>query len=377
VLAVLAATAAVAAAAPLKVPLVRVRPEYERSSLNYQLFDAKYGTKLASAGIPIHNYLNAQYYGPISIGTPAQDFTVIYDTGSSNLWVPSKKCTGCIKPDKYDSSASSTYTANGTDFNITYGSGSLSGFLSQDNVQLGNVLVKNQGFAEATNLPGLAFTIGKFDGICGLAFRRISVDGVLPPFFNAVKQGSIADPVFGFSLSKTSGVDGELTLGGYDSSKFSGPITWVPLTSETYWEFALDTMTMNGQTVTTATKAVADSGTSLLAGPTADVKAIAQTVGATPVPLNPNEYTVDCSKISSMPSLEITLNGKVFELTAEDYVDKVSQAGETLCLFGFTGIDMPAPIGPLWILGDVMMRKYYTIFDGTPGAERVGYALAN
>merc|ERR1719379_443466 len=104
-------------------------------------------------------------------------------------------------------------------------------------------------------------------------------------------------------------------------------------------------------------KAIIDSGTSLLAGPSDAVSSLAKTVGATSV--MGKEYTIDCSKKSSLSNLEISLGGKSFSLSPEDYILEVS--GQ--CLFAFIGLDVPAPRGPLWIMGDVFMRKYYCVFD--------------
>jgi saccharopepsin len=74
------------------------------------------------------------------------------------------KCSSiaCFLHAKYDSSKSSTYKANGTDFAIRYGSGSLEGFISSDTVSVGDLQIKHQDFAEATSEPGLTFAFGKF-----------------------------------------------------------------------------------------------------------------------------------------------------------------------------------------------------------------------
>lgn len=236
--------------------------------------------------VPVLNYENAQYYIDITIGTPPQTFKVVPDTGSSNLWIPSKTCSltniACDIHDKYDSKKSSTYAANGTAFSVLYGSGACSGFLSEDTVSVGDLTVTNQGFAEVVKQPGLSWIVGKFDGIMGLAFDTISVDAVTPVWYNMLSQGVVSDPVFAFWLDRsgTSDTGGELTFGGLDDSHYTGEITYQPLTNETYWEFALDDIQIEGQSFSDKGHAICDSGTSLLAGPVDKVAAINNLIGA-------------------------------------------------------------------------------------------------
>jgi len=172
------------------------------------------------------------------------------------------------------------------------------------------------------------------------------------------------EAVFSFYLSGTSGTDGELTFGGVDNAHFDGELSYVPLSKAGYWQIALDKMTVAGKTVDSNGQAIVDSGTSLLAGPSSIVKSVLSQIGGTPGPNG--VMTVNCSQASSLPEIDVTLGGKVYTLTGEDYV--LNTAGQ--CVVGLMPIDVPA--GPLWILGDVFMRKYYVAFDF--GQKRLGFA---
>jgi len=322
--------------------------------------------------VVIKDYQNAQYYGPITVGTPAsKEFNVIFDTGSSNLWIPSKSCKNCkLFGPKYDHTQSSTYVANGSAFNIEYGSGPVSGFFSEDVVTLGKSTVKEVLFGEITDVSGLgaAYKLGKFDGILGLAFPRISISGVPVVFELMIEQELVDEPVFSFYLT-SDGSNGEMDIGGIDTAHYTGELNYVDLVEEDYWACALGGMSMSNSSVTSVTKAILDTGTSLLAGPKADVTAIAKSLGAKEL-ANTGEWTIDCNKIDSLPSLDIKLGSVTYSLSGADYV--INSGGT--CLVGMVGMDIPAPAGPLWILGDVFIRKFFTVFDFRQ--KRLGFATA-
>ncbi|KAH1055652.1 hypothetical protein J1N35_033717 [Gossypium stocksii] len=434
--------------------------------------------------VALKNYMDAQYYGEIGIGTPPQKFTVIFDTGSSNLWVPSTKCyfsVACFFHSKYKASESSTYKKNGKSASIQYGTGAISGFFSNDNVKVGNLVVKDQEFIEATKEPGVTFMAAKFDGILGLGFKEISVGDAVPVWYNMVEQGLIKDQEFSFWLNRNVGEEmgGEIVFGGVDPNHYKGKHTYVPITQKGYWQFDMGDVLIGDKPTgycAGGCAAIADSGTSLLAGPTTVITMINQAIGASGVasqeckavvqqygqtiidllvsqaePMKicsriglcafdgshgvsmgienvvdesngkssgilhsamcpacemavvwmqnqlmenqtqdrildyanqlcdrvPNpmgESTVDCGSLSSMPTISFTIGGKAFELTPEEYILKVGEGAEAQCISGFTALDVPPPRGPLWILGDVFMGRYHTVFDF--GKLRVGFAEA-
>lgn len=327
-------------------------------------------------GVPLSNYLNAQYFTTITLGTPPQSFKVILDTGSSNLWVPSTKCSSiaCFLHSKYDAGQSSTYKPNGTAFEIRYGTGSMEGFVSNDLLTIGDLSISGQDFAEATKEPGLTFAFGKFDGILGLGYDTISVLHTVPPFYNMIAQGLLDEKVFAFYLGDANaGEDGdnggEAIFGGVDKSRFTGDIKYAPVRRKGYWEVELEKVAFgDAEMELENTGAAIDTGTSLIALPTDIAEILNSQIGAKRS-WN-GQYTVDCAKVPSLPPLKFTFSGHTYDIDGSDYI---LNAGGT-CISAFTGMDFPPPMGPIWIIGDVFLRKWYTVYDLERNA--VGFALA-
>nr|XP_020470274.1 pepsin A-like [Monopterus albus] len=307
---------------------------------------------------PMTNDADLSYFGVISIGSPPQSFLVIFDSGSSNLWIPSTYCSSqaCENHRKFNPQQSSTYKWLGQPLSIQYGTGSMTGYLVSDDVEVGGVTVANQVFGiSQTEAPFLATM--QADGILGLAFQSIASDNVVPVFYNMIKQGLVSQSMFSVYLSSNSEQGSEVVFGGVDSNHYTGQITWIPLTSATYWQIKMDSVTINGQTVACSggCQAIIDTGTSLIVGPTSDINNMNSWVGATTDQYG--DASVNCQNIQNMPAITFTLSGTAFTVPASAYVSQTSYG----CNTGFG----PGGSDQLWILGDVFIRQYYAVFDMT------------
>ncbi|XP_029160644.1 lysosomal aspartic protease-like [Nylanderia fulva] len=339
-----------------------------------------------------YKYLDAQYYGLITIGTPPQEFKVIIDTDFSNLWISSQKCTnfniGCSNRTTYDSKKSSTYIQNDNALQIPCGRESIAGFLSTDVVSIAGLNVQNQTFAEAKHLLSVAFMYGKFNGILGMGFNVSYVKEVKPVLYNIVKQGLVSSAVFSFYLNKdlSAEVGGELILGGTDPDYYEGELTYVPVSKKGYWEFTINEITIHHHILYAdghqaickhilcagGCQAIASTSTSSIYGPTRDISIINELIGTIHWN-NKGEDRVNCNKINSaeMPVISFIIGSKMFNLTSQDYIQSVLTKDSTTCRSNFVSRNTT---NISWILGDIFLRQYYSVFDFEKG--RVGFAPA-
>ncbi|KAM6458116.1 pepsin B-like [Liasis olivaceus] len=319
------------------------------------------------------SYMSNFYFGEISIGTPPQDFLVVMDTGSSNLWVPSVYCNtaACGDHRKFNPSASSTYKNEGQIYPLYYGSGDLTVRLGYDTVWVQNIVVKNQEFGLSEDEPSNPFYYAYFDGILGMAYPPLAFWGSQTIMQQMVNQGQLSEPIFSFYFSRepTNQYGGELILGGVLDRLFTGEISWAPVTEQMYWQIAIDEFAIGNQATgwcSGGCQAIVDTGTFLLAVPQQYIGTFLNTLGATE---SNYEFVVPCDKVPSMPTITFLINGSKFPLPPSAYI---AQDGGS-CVVAIETTYVPSRNGqPLWILGDVFLKEYYSVFD--LANNRVGFA---
>ncbi|KAG2181000.1 hypothetical protein INT43_008582 [Umbelopsis isabellina] len=342
----------------------------DRNVTHAKGFNRKHVQKFAVAKEKQVAYMgNTGYFGEITIGEPPQTFKVVFDTGSSDLWVVSDDCTTeeyCQAHSRYASSGSSTFASSDEEFSIRYGTGAVSGRLGTDTVSVAGLTIPEQSFAIASTLSD-NFAYSPFDGILGLGFPSISTSGLQPPFHNMMAGGLLDEPVFAMYATKEGG---EIDLGGIDKSRIQGDITYSNIIEEGYWKIQMDKFGVNGQKMGTRRAAIVDTGTTLIIVPVADAELIHDKIPGA-VSAGDSSYLIPCSIKDSDFVLSLWFNGKVHNLKGADLVMAPVDTKRGMCLSGISGQEFSKST-PTWVLGDVFFRSFYTIFDA--GKSRVGFA---
>ncbi|KAF8145430.1 acid protease [Mycena galopus ATCC 62051] len=271
-----------------------------------------------TTGEPLFDYFNGtdlQWYGDITLGTPPQNFTVVFDTGSFSLEVPGTACgAACANQRQFNSSASSTFQDEGYSTTITFGTGvgvdpvvgdnwEMSLSFVADALTIADLSIPFGGFYLITNQTA-TFLPDPFDDILGL--------GPDSGLFDAAGYPAIFGMLF---VPESEGGEGELTLGGVDTTKFDTPLLFSPQVDDGNWELPSLGIFVNGETTSTLHNnltLIFDSGTSnvLFTQPIAEAiyALISPDIAANGD--EPGTYGIACDLIPSLPAvIDITFNG--------------------------------------------------------------------
>ncbi|NIG60327.1 chymosin-like [Pontoporia blainvillei] len=202
---------------------------------------------------------------------------------------------------------------------------------------------------------------GREDNVAGSESHLTLCGAGLPPHRARVSESHIMT-YLGFG----NGQESMLTLGAIDPSYYTGSLHWVPVTLQKYWQFTVDSVTIGGVVVACdgGCQAILDTGTSLLVGPSSDILNIQMAIGATQNRYG--EFDIDCGSLSSMPTVVFEINSRMYPLTPSAYTNQ----DQGFCTSGFQGENNSQQ----WILGDVFIWEYYSVFDRA--INRVGLAKA-
>ncbi|XP_028813188.1 gastricsin-like [Denticeps clupeoides] len=362
----------------IKVPIMRgksVREKMREQGIELPYVDP--GLKFqppeiiaASGAAAMNIYYDTYYYGSISIGTPPQTFPVLYDTGSANLWVDSVYCNSqsCNVHSKFNPQQSSTFRNSGSTTQIVYGAGGVDLMLGYDTVNVGGISVQNQvvGLSTSAQLSPTPFA-----GVVGLAYPSDAAGGQPTLMDTMMQQGLLQYDIVAFYLAPPGQSGSEMCFGEVDNSRYQGQITWTPVTTGYWWQINIQGFAVNNQEsgwCSQGCPSMVDTGTLQVTMPQQYFSYLMQNIGAQQ---NSGSYYVDCSQVNNLPTLTFTIGGTAFPLSPSAYI----QNNNGYCMVGITPTYLNDQNGnPLWILGDVFLTQYYSVFDRAN--NRVGFAPA-
>jgi len=341
-----------------------------------------------------------QYYGEVAIGTPAQTFTVLFDTGSGHLLVPSGRCdsAACAKHKSFKANKSSTAMPIGwadeplkraedeTDRDtkvINFAMGDAVGQYMRDRVCLGGLSVPFcalADFVEMTEESDNPFKDAEWDGVVGLGQSvsdapEFNIFGVLAG--NSTPR--MHEPVFSVYLGRNVEDEAEISFGGVRPERMASPMTWVKVYEEGYWQFQFSDFLIDGKPMNLCQKygqrqcqAVLDTGSSLMMGPNEDLQPILRALRFA------NDTQINCTSNQSFPRLGFVIANETFEMDGDDYMDRTPYAknkpDEQACWAHLMPIGDTGR-GPIFVLGMPFMRAFYTAYNVRD--KKIGIARAS
>merc|ERR1740121_2458117 len=344
------------------------------------------------------------YFGDIHIGgeTP-QPYSVVFDTGSGHLILPSTSCTSetCLKHRRYNRELSST----GVDIEhdgsllpaglksqqqvrISFGTGEVSGEFVKEKVCMSS---SPKDCAEmrvvlATAMTEEPFARFDFDGVLGLGTEALALSEHFSFFGQMTKAHPTMRPQFAVYLAKDDSGQSAISFGGHQERSAATAMQWAPVAMPElgYWQVTIKRIRIGGQTLDEcldgSCRAILDTGTSLLGVPRM-ISRTMQRALARPVPGDSAE--ADCRHIEGedldfdVEDFTVTMKAtdisrpKPYNMTASD----VPQGWRLWCRSLLLPVDMEAPLGPnVFIWGEPLLQKYLTVYDWA--TKRVGFSVA-
>lgn len=310
-----------------------------------------------------------------SVGTPRQPVTALIDTGSSDFWLYDKSSGS---PHYFDSEASSTYQSLGTQLRITYGSGPVRGNWAKETIEFANQPLEGATFGLVTSdqlkgspLPGL------------LGLGRVENEGSRTPYPNIpvllYQAGATMKNAYSISLSSFTSSKGSCIFGGLDTSKYTGPLYSMPMSSDPHLAVKLSGISFGDATSeqlenSSAPDALLDTGTSFMYIPDTVVDQIVNQLGAVWYPEYGVHFVPNIDETT--PALTFNFSGATITVPVNEYIHPASQ---------YTSNPTPSPyiltvfkasqVQGFVLLGDTFLRSAYVVFD--LGGNEIALAQAS